>query len=386
MPVTEALQADGEWTLTLDADAPGWVRDLLNLPYSLLYLYPSRPALDSVFNPNGGTPTGATPLYLGVLLTRPDELSGRGAGPSWLLGRPATSSYQWGPCYTGGFSETSGTAAKWIGDMFAFAQNSLKAGSVDPSLTATLTLTFPAMTPRAMLGLLGPYFGAEFRANPNLTVDFGTWQWLYPNYAIVDKHQAGRDPAHQGLQPAQLGYMVDWSNRANRVILDYTGGSYDTTRNADGYCAPDGSQLQLTYIYTDTQQTSTSAGPTGLTKLAQMLPAAATINVTVTDETVTDGLLTCGSLCYIYAPDDGIYNTGQQMVFRGATIYPQAVRCVGIQWPITTGMGVFLDNRHQGGTLVDVSDYVAYESASTTLTVGTVPYLLGLRSLGANLS
>ncbi|MGL5246711.1 MAG: hypothetical protein ACRC8U_00785, partial [Brooklawnia sp.] len=75
---------------------------------------------------------------------------------------------------------------------------------------------------------------------------------------------------------------------------------------------------------------------------------------------------------YLYAPPV-IMDTTTPVQFRGRTCYPVTVRLMGLTWPITRGMGVYL--RTSKGAVVwhDLTNYVAWESGDVQLEVDSMP-------------
>lgn len=80
-----------------------------------------------------------------------------------------------------------------------------------------------------------------------------------------------------------------------------------------------------------------------------------------------------GSRIYLYAPPV-IMDAAAPVQFRGRTCYPVTVRLMGLTWPITRGMGVYL-RLHHDETAVwhDLTDYVAWESGDVQLEVDSMP-------------
>jgi hypothetical protein len=70
----------------------------------------------------------------------------------------------------------------------------------------------------------------------------------------------------------------------------------------------------------------------------------------------------------VYDPDAGLYDTSSEVTFRGQRINPIKLRVVETSWPITGQMTVAY--RHQDGSWINLSNYFAPESGSTTIGVG----------------
>jgi hypothetical protein len=88
----------------------------------------------------------------------------------------------------------------------------------------------------------------------------------------------------------------------------------------------------------------------------------------VADDYEMDGSFTVGDYVWVYDPDAGLYDTSSEVTFRGQRINPIKLRVVETSWPITGQMTVAY--RHQDGSWINLSNYFAPESGSTTIGVG----------------
>jgi hypothetical protein len=79
-----------------------------------------------------------------------------------------------------------------------------------------------------------------------------------------------------------------------------------------------------------------------------------------------------GDTIYVYDPDRaGLHDLANQVRYRGQIIFPAKLRVAGLVWPVEDGMGVYF--RHGDGTILDLSEWVAWEAAGATIEIGSPP-------------
>ena len=79
-----------------------------------------------------------------------------------------------------------------------------------------------------------------------------------------------------------------------------------------------------------------------------------------------------GSYVWLYAPPV-VMDAANPVQFRGRVCYPVKVRLMGLTWPITRGMGVYLRTNKSAVVWHDLTDYVAWESGDVQLEVDSMP-------------
>ena len=80
-----------------------------------------------------------------------------------------------------------------------------------------------------------------------------------------------------------------------------------------------------------------------------------------------------GATVYLYSPPV-VMDLTNPVHFRGRVTYPVAQRLVGMTWPFTRGMGVYLrHNRTSPATWIDLTDVVEWETGDVRLEVGELP-------------
>ena len=75
-----------------------------------------------------------------------------------------------------------------------------------------------------------------------------------------------------------------------------------------------------------------------------------------------------GDWVYVHDITAGLYDTSNQVQFRGNTISPVKLRVQGTTWPIMQDMGVYY--RDLNGVYTDLTQYVLYDTSDTIIDVG----------------
>jgi hypothetical protein len=368
--------ADGEFTVPLVPDTPRRITDLVYEYFSLVHIYSAHIPTDLV-SPPTAFPWGVLPQFSGVVLERPDPFTIRGPGLSWYFGQASSGGTGIGPYSTWSASYT-GTLAS-VAPTVVGGTNDVQVFYTDTTASKTIYMP-PRGTLRDAVLAICATFGVEWSINPDVSLNFGANLWGTTPKAIVAKDLAGRDPNITGLNGASMTLAGSRLNYANGVYINQGTATAASQTYADGIMTPGGSPLHMHKIISDTSLTN--AAQSNLVAIATLADAKGTqdtLTINVDEYAVTDGLVPCGSWVGMFDPQQRLYDTSNPVQFRGALIYPVNIRCVGVDWQIRQGMGVYHDARHLGGALTDLTDYIAWESGTDTLTVGTQPYMLDLQ-------
>lgn len=97
----------------------------------------------------------------------------------------------------------------------------------------------------------------------------------------------------------------------------------------------------------------------------------------VVNEYAPTRLITPGDEVYIYDPANNLIETNgatPPIYFRGDEVHALTFRCTQISWPLLEGMGVYFISSDLNNTVVDLTDYVDWETgANSSLLLGTPP-------------
>lgn len=217
----------------------------------------------------------------------------------------------------------------------------------------------------------------EWRVNNNCTLDFGPVASLYrttPVCAIVSK-DSGIDMSVRGLDGvAQL--IEDVKDYSTRVVVLASGSGSATAvgaANASDVGASNpytdffGNPVQMTRMVSASSVSSYNATAAAQAALIPYSTPADQVRLSSSEYDIK-GDLQVGDYVWLYDPDAGFVDFGNQLVFRGQRINPTKQRVIEATWPVVAGMSVAY--RDKSGTWHDLTDYVVWESGETNLTVG----------------
>jgi hypothetical protein len=368
MSVNDIGNSLGAWDIALSPDTPRDVLDGL-LEFGRIVILPGR--LDPVQYGDALLPAAR---YVGVLRTKEfhDDRTVTLSGVSmvvWLGDEDGK----------GANIENAVTAASGT---FADAVNAVLPGSVTAgtihSVPGTASYTFQWKTPRQALDSICDLYGTpthpvEYRVNGDASVDAGRVDDLYgttPKTIVVAK-DAGYDLDLLAL-PGKFDTRRDVEDYTTRTIAMSQGdGDAISTAAADQadigavnpYLDPFGNPVKLTRLI-DASDTDASQLPT-LAKLQLGRFQGTNDELTLsTAEYDISGDVSAGYYIWAYDPDAGLYDTANEIVFRGQRLNPVKLRVLETTWPVTDGMTVAY--RHGDGTWVDLTDYVEFETAGET--------------------
>lgn len=380
MTVTERLMGIGEWSLSLRDDTPRAVMDRLDVRtagFSQIVITPTPVDIQSLGD-------GALPLarYVGVYRKQPSDYGMAGAGLAMYVADEDGK----GPVYT--------TPIGGSGATFAFWATTLRPSSLTAGITSTFAGQFTKIynhtNLRDPLDDVCSYFGAEWSITNDFKFNIGLPSALFattPRAVITAKEgEGGRDFGIVGVT-GDLGVQRDLEDWTRRV--DYFTGSEASPALtlADGgvaandipYRTPSGAALPMDRIIEDYSGT-TGTDATGLANAQfgrfrnprQQLSLSSRQYDIGQDVRVGDNV-------YVYDPVRGIRDMTKQINYRGKLIYPETIRCVGLDgWPIRQGMGVYFRYWTRPASTwvlnwLDLTNYMKWETGDTTIEVGAKP-------------
>lgn len=388
MPVNEIIQSLGSWSITLRRDTPRTVLDRITwfghcAIHSARQLHPETIG-DSLLS---------TARYVGVVRAREFTGTQGGGGSSGGGGFSMTGSASVpdtnlvggsGMAYWLGDEDGKGsvieppgvalTDASFTAGVRALlpASGSITEGNLH-SVTGSWTGGYIFASPREALSDFCSYFNdalgeAEWRVNGNGTLDAGSIGDLYAitPRAVIARKAAGQDLALRGLSgDAQTDEdMVDFSTRVI-VLAQGEGdavavGQATINPNLNPWKDLHGNTVRLTRLVSSSATDGGNADATATLQLNRFLRSRRAVALS-SSEMDLRGTFGVGDYVWAYDPDSGLIDTSNEVVFRGQRIYPVAIRCTELTWPITAGMGVAY--RDQDGGWTDLTDYVVWEAA-----------------------
>ena len=359
MTVTERVQADGQWTITLSAATPKTVRDRIGLLDHVVVTGArlTDTALDTAT-------VLAQARYCGVLRDRPGDEAEQG----YRIGGPALSWWLKTVVTETAVSHTDGTFSTWVGSLLGLVDDRLTVGTVQ-TVSGMLTHSSHLETVKTALNYVADHFGAAWRVNADGTVDVGD-DLFTSGEAVIVRGTSGREPNVAGLSADRLETGEDLEDYANRVVVVADEGetvAADETPSGDiTFQTVLGNPARITRLVaapnTDTDNVSTVAARE-LSNRNQTRRA-----LTLSSDVYDIGRdVKAGDTVEVYDPDVGLVDTGRQLLYRGRTINPVALETYAVTWPVQDGMGVYLLT---DDGVVDLSEWVVWEDGPSRLEVG----------------
>lgn len=253
---------------------------------------------------------------------------------------------------------------------------SITAGTIyDVNPGSPFQWTAQYLTPREAIDYVCQTVGADWRVNNDGTLDAGLESQLFTVVpkAAVRRRGAGRDMFLKAL-PGELATDQDMNDFTTRVLLLAQGTEGSTvTATADinpglnPFLDLHGNPVKLTRIVSESSTDATNASARAQLQLNRFSGPRTALTMSTSDFDVK-GDFQVGDYLWAYDPDTGVYDLGNEVVFRGERFWPVSLRLTEMTWPVVQGMSVAY--RRGDGTWFDLTPYVKFEDGSTTLVVG----------------
>ncbi|MEU9888018.1 fibronectin type III domain-containing protein [Sphaerisporangium sp. NPDC051011] len=364
MSVTEIVQALGSWGVQLAAETPQQVLDQLDF-LGHVAIVPGR-----VVPAQYGDALLKMARYVGVLTSREFDTAKKvgGQGMALWLGDADRK------------GEVLETPVQPIGETFANTFRMLLAGCTAIvegtlySVPGSYTGWHQWQTRRDAIDYVCSTMGAEWRVNGDATVDGGPVASLYsptPACAIVRKGGDGRDLTLTAL-PGEMSLQRDVADYSTRVVLIAEGqGAAVATGSATAGSTPyldiRGNPVRRTRVISESGTSAGNADSRAAMQLGRFTGTRNALRLSSQDYDIR-GSFRPGEYIWVHDPDSGLVDEDNEVIFLGERLNPVKLRAMECSWPIVAGMTVAY--RTQAGTWIDLSDYVAYETGQTSITVG----------------
>ena len=390
MTITETLMDIGDWSIDLKPSTPGVILDRLADWYSCITVTKQRLSV-------ADAKSVTRPLYRGVYHKRSGTgftISGKGV--EWYLGSPAAAGATGSVAsvQTSGFGPLTGalgsvTLASLLATMVATF-----GGTYSTSMSGTMFAALSGPPRSGLDNIINAQLGAEWRLRPDLTLEVYDPTVITAPVAVIAEGTSGPEPdsPYVGWEIAKTAPTIDATDMRNRWSDNYNnsggsgsiGNTASTAAPSDGYRTFAGTQLEVCGFgaYAGNDDAGAYAEAARQLTLHQLLTTGIDIDLVgyLPHTQLADPMGLVGAALYVHIPSLGLYDPATAPIqWHGALITPTKIRCIGIEWPLTQGVGVYLDNRHQGGDMVDITDSVVMESTgaagsqTTKLHVGAMP-------------
>ncbi|WUH94557.1 fibronectin type III domain-containing protein [Streptomyces sp. NBC_00433] len=382
MTIQETLGALGSWDIDLKPTIPREALDALVF-FGHIAIVPGRvdPAVygDSLLDP-------AVARYVGVLRGNSladdartnapnDNVKISGVGLSFWLGDEDNK----GSIIENATTFASGSTFPNVIRGLLPASGAVTEGTLH-SVPGTYSGTHQWQTPAQAIQyvcdtMATPSAPVSWRVNTNGTLDAGLNSDLFvttPQCAVVARGD-GEDMALRGI-PGSMNLDSDMKDFTTRVVLLAEGdgasiatGSANIAPGSNPYKDLHGNPVKLTRLVSESDTSATNAATRAQLALSQFEGPTQDLQLGIQDYDV-DGAFNVGDYIYVYDPDKGLVDTGQEIIFRGQRLNPITLQVVGIQWPVTADYTVAY--RSANGTWLDLTDHIEINDAGTYVTVG----------------
>ncbi len=236
-----------------------------------------------------------------------------------------------------------------------------------------------------------------------LLIDVGPRENLFSGHnldptVLVVRENSGDDPSITGLNPSAIKSSFDASEYVSVVeyIADYGDGSkYDALDVIDDnnpYRGLNGEELERAIYVTEPDHPYMTREERALAFLNELKRTKRSINLDL-DFYDIQGDFEVGDNIFVYDPDLGFEDNDDKVTedptrtskyevsYQGQFINPEKIRVTSITWPVKAGYGIYLRRLRSSSSnlveYVDLTPYVSFETAGTTLEVGDLPLKLG---------
>lgn len=365
MTVTERVQSPGVWSLDLSPETPRWLRASLDpqvAGFRQLVVTPGPVDVAGMADAD----VLALARYSGIYRTM-QGLTLSGAGVSILLEDEDGK----GDIYGAPVSYSSASLSTVVSAQAT--RVGLTAAAVE-SRTA-YTATHNLVTPRKVLDAACAALGSEWRVRPDMKLTAGTTSYLYgttPTLVVLSDDEGGRDLDVIGVR-GTVTPSSDVEDFATLVVyIPGRGNPSVVPTRSTTYRRPDGNAVKLGPVI-DANDTDGTAPNLATAELGKLVGRRSWDVSTLAD---VGALVTVGAPVWLWDPDSGLLDSATQVYFRGRSIFPATSRLMGLTWPITADMGVYLRHKPDtstAATYTDLTPYVEPESGSSRLELGAVP-------------
>jgi hypothetical protein len=373
MPITRRLMKPGSWSVKLRPDAPHSVFSRIN-QFDQIVVLPTR------LEPVSGFPDAslrAAAHYVGVITKKPTATDLSGHGLEWYLGTPK--GYGPGTAGTQGLlttavTQSAATLSTWVA---ALCPPALTVGTVTNGSLATLSDSFGRVTRREALDAVCRQIGAEYRVNPNGSIDAAAPSTLFGSSAtvVVTSKEEGRDGPFRGLEGSLIVTASDVDDYITRAIVVTQGegaaASATTVSGTASFRDYAGNVMHVERYIDAPTSLAANAGLIGTAAVNKLNAVRRDLRLSSRTYNVSR-FAEPGDFIFVYDPVQGLRDQANQIIYRGEVLTPMLLRVFGLTSPIEDGMGVYVRQPTGVGTAnwIDVSDWVMWETSDVQWEVG----------------
>lgn len=389
MTITDSLMKPGGIRVELVNDYPQWLAKAIDYFDHIVVTANRLEPITAYSDAN----ILANAIATGPLTNRPSPRMFEGYLMPYWLGSPNGL----GDLLDTPITRTTGTLAQWVTDL---CPASLTVGTVNNAGTSTVTNAYQWVTRREALDAVCRSAGAEWRVNPNGTIDAGTPANMFRTTprVIITRRPEGIGGELVGLDGGLIvapGDVEQYTTKAIAVVKG-EGSTVPTgsATNASPYKDLNNNAVVMERLVNAPTEPSANANTVAAAVLGQF--SAPRRKLTVSSRTYAiPRHARPGDTVYLFDELAGLVDPANQVMFRGDLIQPVKMRVISQTYPIESGMGVYVRRSGSPATYIDVTRWVKFEDGTDvrwdvgaisatllddTSTAGSVAYL------GANLA
>lgn len=310
-------------------------------------------------------------IYTGVITSKPSLRTFEGADLAYWLG----TDNGLGDLLDTAVALTAGTLTQWI---TALCPASLTLGTITD--TSTTTNSFQWVTRREAIDAVCRTLSAEWRVNPNGTLDAGPKATLFVTPTdntgvVITRKDEGADGGLIGLEGNLMVPGSDVEQYTTKVFAlgsqVVAGGAVEVATATGATTYKDlrnGTVVMEKIVNSPTDPTTPLAG-VAASVLGQFNQVRREISLASHTYTVTR-FIHPGDEAWVFDLRAELTDPANQIEYRGELITPIKLRVMALTWPIEEGCGVYLRKSAATPTYLDLSPYIAWETGDVQWEVG----------------
>ncbi len=365
--ITERLMKPGSFSVRLREDYPFSVASEVDL-LDHIVITPTR--LDPISGFSGDANILDAAIYTGVITRKASPRIFEGSGLAWWLGTDAGIGD-----VVDVTAEATSALSTWVTAILAFG-NGITAGSVSDTGLSSVTAAPSWCSPREALDLICRVAGAEWRVNPDGTLDAAKSPNLFVSTptVVVTRKEEGQDGAYRGLEGSLIVTATDAEQYTTEVyVVGQGNGSTVVTEIASGstsYKTFANTTPVLRRLVNAPTEPTANAAAIASAQVALWNQVRRELSLSSRTYNVTRHIRPGD---YVWAFDQlaELTDAANQITYRGELIAPIKLRVHALTWPVEQGMGVYARRSGATPTYTDLSDFVAWETGDVVWDVGT---------------
>ena len=359
--ITEVLQSQGSWEISLSKAAPNSLWDDLEEFGHIVVL---SQYIEPTFFEDAAMLAAAR--YVGPLLRKDitrEAIAIKGAGMVWWLGDPDEISDLIE-------TEVELASATLNEAIDALLPDSVIKGTVTDIGGVTYEGNHVYESPLEAIRTVCASVGAEFRVNPDGTFDAAVKETLFtgiPDPKVVITGEIGKDPSFLALDAEEMQMSLNAEPYASRVIVvtEDSNNVETIVGLVDRSPAPTQTDIHGNLV-ARTFQVNTFGSPVSVaTYTLSVLNDHAIIqqiDISTQFQEMAEGSFAVGDGFYAYNPP-AFFDPNNQISFRGEIIFPKLLRLLSASWGVRQGMGVYYRSPDVVPVYTDLTRWVRWEGS-----------------------